>query len=238
MDKMAEMKPAERDSSEVRITALICALNEEANLSQVLPKIPDCVNEVLLVDGHSSDNTVEVARNLRPDIRILYQPGKGKGDALKHGIKHASGDIIVMLDADGATDPEEMRKFIEPLLDGYEFAKGSRFLGRFPNGKRWYRVLGNWFITVTFNILFFKKYTDLCSGYNAFWRKAIEGVNLWSPDGFENEPLINTRITKKKVKVIEVGHSDKGRLNGEIKELTWRQGFKAIKTLIRERFRD
>ena len=224
-------------TQKARITALICTFNEAQNLPYVLPKIPQWVDEILLVDGHSTDKTMETARKLRPDVRILYQPSKGKGDALKYGIKHATGDIIVTLDADGATDPEEMPKFIEPLLNGYEFSKGSRFLRRFPHNKPWYRILGNWLITITFNVLFFKKYTDLCSGYNAFWKKAMEKASLWSPDGFENEPLINCRIAKKKIRVIEVQHSDKGRLSGEVKELAWRQGFKAIKTIIRERFR-
>jgi glycosyltransferase involved in cell wall biosynthesis len=231
-----QFKSIKSMAPDVRVTALICALNEEANLSQVLPKIPTWVDEVLLVDGHSSDKTVEMARGLCPNINILYQPGRGKGDALRHGIMHASGDVIVLLDADGATDPQEMPKFISPLLDGYEFAKGTRFLGKFPRGKRWYRVFGNFLITATFDMLFLRRYTDLCSGYNAFWKKAIDGLDIHSPDGFENEPLIHSRIAKKKLKVIEVVHSDNGRLTGDVKELTWRQGFKAIKTIIRERF--
>ena len=238
LGKMVKVKPRGEVTSKTRITALICTLNEEANLPHVLTKIPGWVSEVILVDGHSSDDTVAVAQRLRPHIHILYQSGKGKGDALKYGIKHSTGDIIITLDADGATDPEEMDKFIKPLLSGYNFVKGSRFLGRFPRNKPWYRILGNWLITITFDVLFLKKYTDLCSGYNAFWKKTIEQLDLWSPDGLENEPLINSRVAKAKVKVIEVGHSDRGRLNGEVKELTWRQGFKAIKTLLRERFRD
>jgi len=219
------------------ITVLICALNEEQNLPHILPHLPQWVDEVILVDGHSTDRTVEVAKELRPDIRVLYQPGKGKGDALHCGFKHAQGDIIVTLDADGATDPREMHRFIEPLLDGYEFAKGSRFLRGSPRSKPWYRILGNWLITLTFDALFFKSYTDLCSGYNAFWKKTLERVKPWSADGFENEPLIISRVTREKVRVIEVGHSDEGRLNGQVKELAWRQGFKAIKSIIRERFR-
>jgi len=194
-----------------KITVLICALNEEEILSNVLPKIPEWADEIILVDGHSTDRTVEVVKEVRSDIRILCQPGKGKGDALKHGFEHSSGDIIVTLDAAGSTDPEEMHKFIEPLLNGYDFAKGTRFL---------------------------RRYTDLFSGYNAFWKRTMEEVIRWSPDGFENEPLINSMIAKKKLKVIEVGHSDEGRLNGQVKELAWRQGLKAIKTIVRERFCD
>jgi glycosyltransferase involved in cell wall biosynthesis len=219
-----------------RITAIICTLNEAQNLPNILTKIPSFVDEVLLVEGHSTDNTVEVAQRLRPDIHILYQQGKGKGDALRHGFKHARGDIIVTLDADGTTDPEEMPKFIEPLLDGYDFAKGSRFALGLPHNKPWHRILGNWIIVLTFNALFFKKYSDLCSGYNAFWKKAMERVNLWSPDGFEDEPLINARVRKAGLKVIEVGCVDRGRVGGDTKAPSWRQGFKAIKTILRERF--
>ncbi|MCL0073619.1 glycosyltransferase family 2 protein [Dehalococcoidia bacterium] len=219
------------------VTVLICTLNEEENLPYVLPKIPRWVDEILLVDGHSTDRTVEVAKKLRPEIKVVCQPGRGKGDALRYGIQHASGDIIVTLDADGSTDPEEMPRFIEPLLKGYDFAKGSRFLQGFPQNKPWHRILGNWIIIITFDILFFRRYTDLCSGYNAFWKTVIEQVNPWSPDGFENEPLINCRVRRAGLKVIEVGHSDRGRLGGDIKERSWRQGFKAIKTIIRERFR-
>ena len=96
--------------------------------------------------------------------------------------------------------------------------------------------MGNWIITLTFNILFCTWYTDLCSGYNAFWKKVTEETNLWSTDGFENEPLINTRVRKRGLKVIEVSHMDPGRLGGDIKEESWRQGFKAIKSIFRERF--
>ncbi len=230
-----ELKPTTL-SSKPKITALICTLNEAENLAHVLPRIPEWVDEVLLVDGHSTDNTVEVARRLRPDIRVVYQPGIGKGDALKYGFKQASGDIIVTLDADGTTDPEEIPKFIQPLLNGYDFAKGSRFALKPPRNKPRHRIFGNWLITITFNILFFRKYTDLCSGYSAFRKKAIERVNLSSLDGFEDEPLINTRVRKAGLKVIEVGHIDRGRLGGNIKAPSWRQGFKAIKTIIRERF--
>ena len=218
------------------VTVLICTLNEEENLPHVLPRIPEWVDEVILVDGHSTDRTVEVAKKLRPDIKILYQPGKGKGDALRYGIKHASGDLIVTLDADGATPPVEMFRFIKPLLDGYDFAKGTRFIKGSTERKPWYRILGNFIITLVFDILFLKRYTDLCSGYNAFWEKSIERINLDSRDGFENEPLIHARVVKAGLKVIEVGYKERARISGEIKERSWRQGTKAIKTILRERF--
>lgn len=218
------------------ITAIICTLNEEESLPHVLPKIPNWVDDIIIIDGNSADSTVEVAKKICPRIRVIYQLGKGKGDALKMGIGEAQGEIIVTLDADGATDPEEMENFVEPLLNGYDFSKGSRFRGNFPKNKPLHRILGNWVITLTFDVLFFCRYTDLCSGYNAFWKNRIENINLWSADGFENEPLINTRVRKNKLKVIEVGHRDTGRIAGDVKESSWRQGFKAIKGIFRERF--
>jgi glycosyltransferase involved in cell wall biosynthesis len=114
--------------SRLRISVIICVLNEAENLPYVLPRIPDWVDEVILVDGHSTDNTVEVAKKLRPNIKVLFQPGKGKGDAIKYGVQQASGEIIVAIDGDASMDPEKMSKFVEPLLSGSDFVKGSRFL--------------------------------------------------------------------------------------------------------------
>lgn len=219
-----------------KVAVVICTLNEEGNLSYVLPEIPAWVDEVVLVDGHSTDKTVDTARKLRPDIRILYQPYVGKGDALRWGIKHASGDIIVTLDADGATDPGEMSKFTKPLLEGYEFAKGSRFSIRLPAKKPAHRMFGNLLITAVFNILYFSRFTDICSGYNAFWKKALNGIDL-NGDCFEDEPLLVARVKKAGLSIAEVGHCDLGRIYGEGKAPSWRQGFKAIKALTRERLR-
>ena len=230
----AEARPVtERTPS---ITALICALDEEANLPHVLPKIPPCVDEVLLVDGHSTDRTVEVARQLRPDIRIVCQPGRGKGDALRHGVEQASGDIIVTLDADGETDPGEVDSFIQPLLQGHDFAKGSRFASGWRH-KPFHRIFGNWLIVTVFNVLYGAKYTDLCSGYNAFWKSVTQRVNLWSEDGWNYEPLLICRLHRAGLKVIEVPQNMQGRLSGRSRLPNWEQGFTAIRTVVRERFR-
>jgi glycosyltransferase involved in cell wall biosynthesis len=235
-DQKADAVLKAKAERRLSITALICTLNEEESLPHMLPRIPDWVDEVLLVDGHSTDNTVMVANRLRTDVRIAHQPGRGKGDALKYGFEQANGDIIVTLDADGTTDPADMARFVEHLLRGYDFVKGSRFALSRPVGKPRHRIFGNWVIVTTYNILYRTNHTDLCSGYNAFWKQSIARVDL---SGWTNqeEPLLNARVRKAGLKVIEVGHHDKGRTGGETKQPSWRQGSGAIRTVIRERFR-
>jgi glycosyltransferase involved in cell wall biosynthesis len=126
-----------------KISVIICTLNEERSLPYVLPKIPDWVDEVLLVDGHSTDDTVQIATRLSPKVHVFYQPGKGNGEALKIGINEAKGEIIVTLDVDGETPPGEIERFVQPLLDGYDFAKGSRLFRRRPQKMPRYRCMGN-----------------------------------------------------------------------------------------------
>ncbi len=216
------------------ITVLLCTLNEEKNLPYVLPRIPDYVDEVLIVDGHSKDNTVPLAKKLYPNVRILYQPGRGKGDALRHGIKNARGDIIVMLDADGSMAPEEIPRFVEPLLNGYDFVKGSRFL---PGGGTadmpTHRKFGNWVFTTLTNLFHRCRYTDLCYGYNAFWKKAFEKVSFQG-NGFEVETEINIKIKKAGLKVTEVPSYEAPRLNGKGNLHSLKDGWRILKTIFKE----
>jgi glycosyltransferase involved in cell wall biosynthesis len=219
------------------VTVLICTLNEGKNLPHVLPKIPGWVDEILIVDGHSTDKTVEVAKKIQPEIKVLYQPGKGKGDALKYGVEHASGEIIVTLDADGEIDPEDIPKFVVPLLNGYDFVKGSRLAHGRPVNMSWHRWIGNKVLAVTSNFLHYTKYTDICSGYNAFWKSAFLHLKLVH-NGFEMEQEMNVRIKKAGLKVVEVPYQDKGRLGGTSKAQDLKQGLKDLIVIIRERFRD
>jgi O-antigen/teichoic acid export membrane protein len=218
------------------VSAVLCALNERESLSYVLGRIPPWVHEILLVDGHSTDGTQELARRLRPEVRILEQPGFGKGDALRHGVSEARGDIIVTLDADGETDPEEIPRFLKPLLLGYDFAKGSRCASGFAD-KPLHRRFGNRAIAAICNILYGTRFTDLCSGYNAFWRQVTQRVNLWADDGWNYEPSIIARALRGRLKVVEVLQRGGGRVSGQSKLASWGQAFRAIRALVRERFR-
>lgn len=218
----------------LKITVLLCTLNEEKNLPYVLPRLPKDINEILIVDGNSTDKTVEVARVLCPDARVIFQPGKGKGDALRYGIREAKGDIIVMLDADGSMAPEEIPKFIKPLLEGYDFVKGSRFLpGGGTSDMTKHRIFGNWVFTTLTNIFHRTRYTDLCYGYNAFWKKAFKEV-FFKGNGFEVETEINIKINKAGLKVTEVPSFETERINGEGKLHSLRDGYRILTTIFKE----
>lgn len=216
------------------ITVLLCTLNEEKNLPHVLPRLPEFIDEILIVDGYSKDNTVKVVKELCSSAHIIFQPGKGKGDALRHGIKEAKGDIIVMLDADGSMAPEEIQRFVEPLLNGYDFVKGSRFL---PGGgtadMSKHRIFGNWVFTTLTNIFHRCRYTDLCYGYNAFWKKSFELVNF-KGNGFEVETEINIKIRKTGLKVAEVPSFETERLNGQGNLHSLKDGWRILSTIFKE----
>jgi glycosyltransferase involved in cell wall biosynthesis len=214
-------------------SVVICTLNEEDNLRHVLPYLPSWIDEVLLVDGHSTDRTIEIAKSLKPDLTVLFQPGIGKGDALRHGIRHATGDIIVTLDADYSADPQEISRFVEYLLNGYDFAKGSRFLlGGGTRDMLWHRRLGNFAFVTLFNLLYGTKYTDLCYGYNAFWKKALREIKF-SSDGYEDDPDMHVRVRLSHLRVVEVPSFERPRLKGSSKSPAIRQGLKTLKSLMR-----
>ena len=218
----------------VRVTVVIPTLNEAKNLQHVLPLIPWWVDEVLLVDGHSTDNTVEVARSLLPSIRVVYQEGKGKGAALRTGFRTATGDIIVMLDADGSTSPAEIPAFVGALLTGADFAKGSRFLqGGGTADMPLYRKLGNWSFVLAVRALFGGRYTDLCYGYNAFWARVLPHLDL-DADGFEIETMMNVRVLGAGLRIVEVPSFEAKRVYGTGRLRTIPDGSRVVKTILKE----
>ncbi len=208
-----------------KVSVVICALNEEKNLPRVLPNIPSWVEEIILVDGHSTDQTVEIAKKLLPNVRILTQPNKGKGNAFKYGVLAAKNEIIVTFDADGTYLSEEISQFVTVLMAGYDFAKGSRFVGLKPDCMTRRRQIGNKILVWESNFLFGTKYTDICSGYYAFPKKVFNDANICS-EGFELEQELFIKIAKMNLKVAEVPHSYRDRMYGSSKTMDFRQGFK------------
>jgi glycosyltransferase involved in cell wall biosynthesis len=189
------------------------------------------------VDGGSDDGTLEVARRLYPGVRAITQAGRGKGDALRTGFAVASGDIIVMLDADGSTDPGEIPAFVGALQGGADFAKGSRFIqGAGTADMTMHRRFGNWMFVVTVRLLFGGRYSDLCYGYNAFWRDVLPALDL-TCDGFEIETFMNIRALRARLKVVEVASFEHDRIHGLSKLRAWSDGWRVLKTILRERAR-
>jgi glycosyltransferase involved in cell wall biosynthesis len=229
--------PATAPRARASISVVIPTLDEAANLPHVLTRIPSMVDEVVLVDGHSRDGTVDVARTIRPDVRVVLQNGKGKGNALACGFAAASGDIIVMIDADASNDPSEIPRFVAALLDGNDFAKGSRFAtgGASADITR-VRNAGNRALGLTVNLLFRTRYTDLCYGFNAFWRDCLPHMHV-TCDGFEVETLIHVRVARAGLAVAEIASVEHERLHGESKLSAVRDGLRILRMIFRERVR-
>lgn len=231
-----------------RVSVVVPTFNEAANLPHVFSLLPDGLHEVIVVDGRSTDGTVAVARSLRPDVTVVRQTRRGKGNALACGFAAVTGDIIVMLDADGSADPREIPRFVEALVAGADFAKGTRFAGNGGSADITpLRAWGNRRLNLVANLLYATRYTDLCYGYNAFWTDCLHALELerhaqmadekrWG-DGFEIETLINTRIAKAGLRIVEVPSYEYERLHGETKLNTWRDGSRVLCALLVERVR-
>ena len=216
------------------VSAIIPALNEAGNLRHVLPRIPAWVDEVILIPGPSTDGTAEVARALMPHIRIVEQDGKGKGAALRSGIRAATGDIVVLLDADGSTDPIEIPNFVATLMAGADYAKGSRFLqGAGTSDMPGFRQMGNGSLVTLTNVLFGTRFTDITYGYNAFWRKHAEHLAL-DINNWAMEIISNIRVARDGLRVVEVASFEYQRITGEAKLDTFSAGWMILKAILQE----
>jgi glycosyltransferase involved in cell wall biosynthesis len=217
------------------VSVVIPARNEAANIPYVFERIPAWVDEIVLVDGHSTDDTVAVARRIHPDVKIVEQQGRGKGDALKVGFAACTGEIIVMLDADGSTDAAEIPRFVAALVTGADYVKGSRFASAGATDDiTWVRRLGNTILSGTVNLLFGTRYTDLCYGYNAFWAEHLPTFDL-DCDGFEVETVMNIRAAKRGLWVQEVPSHEHPRMYGVSNLHITRDGWRIMKVIIAER---
>jgi hypothetical protein len=226
--------PDRRAVRKAKVSVVVPAMNEAKNIGHVLEQLPDGMHEVILVDGNSEDNTIEAARAACPEIRVLVQSGRGKGDAFRTGFAAVTGNLIVMLDADGSADPAEIPRFIEALEAGADFAKGSRYLpGGGSTDITGLRSLGNKVLSGSANLLHGTHFTDLCYGYNAFWARCLPFISLDVP-GFEVETLINLRIAGAGMKITEVPSYELDRIHGESNLKTFRDGARVLATIFSE----
>lgn len=218
------------------VSLIIPTLNEAANLPLILPHIPmDVVDEVILVDGQSTDGTVAISRRLMPSIKIVLEKTPGKGAALAAGYKASSGDIIVVMDADGSNDPREIPRFIQALREGSDFVKGSRFAsGGGTTDMPRIRRYGNACFVHLVNLLFNGTFTDLCYGYHAFWRYCLEPLNLKDVNGFEIDTALYIRAMRMSLKIREVPSFEGSRFFGVGKLRTIPDGLRVLYTIFNE----
>ena len=214
------------------MSVIIPTLNEVGSLSWVLEHLPDWVGEVVLVDGLSTDRTEALARRLRPEAKVVHQYQRGKGAALRAGFAAATGDIVVMIDADGSTDPREMGRFIEALTDGADFVKGSRLMqdGGSADFTR-LRSAGNKSFVLMANVLYGSRFTDLCYGYCAFWRRHLDKLGL-TADGFEIETQLVLGAVKAGLEIREVPSFELERRAGTSNLNAFRDGVRILRTML------
>ena len=216
------------------VSLVIPVKNEARNIGWVLERIGDEVDEVIVVDGKSTDATLVTARRCLPDVKVVAQEGIGKGSALRTGFLAATGDVIVMMDADGSMTPDEITHYLHFLANGYDFVKGSRFI---PGGGSLditrFRRLGNRFLLGVFNTLYRSELTDLCYGFCAFHRRYLETLAL-SATGFEIEAEMVVRALQAGLRVAEVPSLELPRRAGKSNLHSVRDGIRVLRTVLRE----
>ncbi len=221
-----------RTAPKTTVSLVIPVKNEARNLAWVLDQIPSCVDEILLVDGNSADATEAMARSCNPDVRIIAQSGPGKGAALRTGFEACTGDVVVMMDADGSMSPGEIPHYLHFLSNGYDFVKGSRFVG--GGGSldiTPFRRLGNRFLLAMMNSLYDTNLTDLCYGFCAFDRRFLDNLDL-SASGFEIEAQMTVRAVQAGLRIAEVPSLELPRRSGQSNLHAIRDGRRVLSALL------
>ena len=229
----------------MKLSIIIPCYNEQSTIKEIIEKIhlqSDIDKEIIVVDDFSTDGTRSILeKNLRDKIDnlILNSVNRGKGYSIKKGIKVATGDIILIQDADLEYDPLDYKKLIKPINDGLaDVVFGSRFLGL---GERrvlyFWHTIGNKFLTLFSNMLSNLNLTDMEVCYKVFKSKELKNLKL-KENRFGFEPEVTAKIAKKNLRIYEVGVSYFGRKYNEGKKITWKDGFSAIRCIIKYNFFD
>ena len=223
------------------LTVLMPVFNEQATVKEIISRcllvdLPLDVDLVIVNDG-SSDDTAGVLRGLDDRrVRVLDHPvNKGKGAALRTGLAAATGDLVIVQDADLEYDPSDWRLLLEPVLAGRAVVVyGNRFAGQGQNmsGLHW---LGNRFLSLVTSVLYLKRLGDMETCYKLFDRRVLQPIHVVS-DRFDFEPEITAKVLRQGYDIVEVPISYAGREFHEGKKITWRDGFGALRALVRFRF--
>lgn len=229
------------------ISLVIPAKNELASLPTVLEEIPPYVDEIIIVDGHSTDGTLEYALSHSRVSRVVRQRSKGKGAALSAGFAASTMDLVVIIDADGSMDLRELERFLTQFPD-CGIAKGSRYLnGGGSSDLTRFRSVGNKALTEIANRLFGQKWTDMAYGFAVFDRNLLQGLALTNYDslgsmfshkaygqGFEIETLMFCRAARRGIKLVEVPSFERDRIAGTSNLRAIRDGIRVLITLFIE----
>jgi glycosyltransferase involved in cell wall biosynthesis len=219
------------------VSVVVPALNEARNIGWVLDRLPECVDEVIVVDGRSTDGTIEAALRARPDATVVCETRPGKGAALRAGFERSSGEFVVMLDADGSMEPAEITRYLPLLRNGYDLVKGSRFItGGGSTDISRLRGIGNLALLHVANRLHRCSFTELCYGFMAFRRSMLPNLRL-TADGFEIEAQIVSHSLRAGLRVAEVASFEAVRRSGASNLRTFRDGSRVVRELIMARMR-
>ena len=220
-----------------KVEIVIPALNEEKNIEEIIRRVKDLgYDNVLVIDGKSKDGTLKVAA--KNGAKVVIQKGKGKGNAIRQVFKNdcIDFDVVVLMDADGSMSPDELPALIKALATGADVVKGSRFLkGGYTHDMTVLRRLGNTMMISAVNLLWSAKFTDLCYGFVAFNKRAIEKLApVLTSENFEIETEIFIKALRLGLDVKEIPSTEYKRQNGESNLNTFRDGFKIFKTIATE----
>ncbi|MDE1810742.1 MAG: glycosyltransferase family 2 protein [Candidatus Micrarchaeota archaeon] len=216
------------------ISIVVPTLNEQRNIRPLMKGIAGGMNgykyDVIVVDGHSSDDTVKEARSM--GARILYD-AEGKGSALMKGMAAAKGDIVISMDADLSNRPNELKLLIAGIEAGYDICMGSRFLtGGGSDDMPLVRKFGNKVFVWMVNAIYGTSYTDMCYGYRSFARGVAGRLDL-TEKRFSIETEISIKAKKKGMRVLEVPSFEKPRAGGDAKLHSLRDGYSILKTILK-----